>query len=98
MLCPNRKAYAELCRIITNARRRSSKDIINSLNGISSCPAKHCFILWLPQQKTEDTHWGQWLSQHHSGRLWIGLPTPKTDRSAVHRLLCGAVPHIITYQ
>ncbi|PML52180.1 error-prone DNA polymerase [Vibrio lentus] len=72
LLCPNRKAYAELCRIITNARRRSSKGHYQ-LSEWDIMSAKHCFILWLPQQKNEDTHWGQWLSQHHSGRLWIGL-------------------------
>ncbi|WP_215404857.1 error-prone DNA polymerase [Vibrio gigantis] len=72
LLCPNRKAYAELCRIITNARRRSSKGHYQ-LSEWDIMSAKHCFILWLPQQKTEDAHWRQWLSQHHSGRLWIGL-------------------------
>ena len=72
LLCPNRKAYAELCRIITNARRRSSKGHYQLFEW-DLMSAKHCFILWLPHQKTEDAHWGQWLSQHHSGRLWIGL-------------------------
>ncbi|MBO7913102.1 error-prone DNA polymerase [Vibrio sp. G41H] len=72
LLCPNRTAYAELCRIITNARRRSTKGHYQ-LSEWDIMSAKHCFILWLPQQKNEDAHWGQWLSQHHSGRLWIGL-------------------------
>ncbi|UPR29591.1 error-prone DNA polymerase [Vibrio crassostreae] len=72
LICPNRRAYAELCRIITNARRRSSKGHYQ-LSEWDIMSAKHCFILWLPQQKNEDAHWGQWLSQHHSGRLWIGL-------------------------
>ncbi|MEZ9159219.1 error-prone DNA polymerase [Vibrio lentus] len=72
LLCPNRKAYAELCRIITNARRRSSKGHYQ-LSEWDIMSAKHCFILWIPQQKNEDAHWGQWLAQHHSGRLWIGL-------------------------
>ncbi|MEZ8650050.1 error-prone DNA polymerase [Vibrio splendidus] len=72
LLCPNRQAYAELCRIITNARRRSSKGHYQ-LSEWDIMSAKHCFILWFPQQKNEDAHWGQWLSQHHSGRLWIGL-------------------------
>lgn len=72
LLCPDRTAYAELCRIITNARRRSSKGHYQ-LSEWDIMSAKHCFILWLPQQKNEDSHWGQWLSQHHSGRLWIGL-------------------------
>ncbi|MEZ9647031.1 error-prone DNA polymerase [Vibrio sp. 10N.261.52.C2] len=72
LICPNRQAYAELCRIITNARRRSSKGHYQ-LSEWDIMSAKHCFILWLPQQKNEDAHWGQWLSQHPSGRLWIGL-------------------------
>ncbi|CDT80297.1 error-prone DNA polymerase [Vibrio coralliirubri] len=72
LICPNRQAYAELCRIITNARRRSSKGHYQ-LSEWDIMSAKHCFIVWLPQQKNEDAHWGQWLSQHHSGRLWIGL-------------------------
>ncbi|MFA0471409.1 error-prone DNA polymerase [Vibrio sp. 10N.222.51.E8] len=72
LICPNREAYAELCRIITNARRRSSKGHYQ-LSEWDIMSAKHCFIVWLPQQKNEDAHWGQWLSQHHSGRLWIGL-------------------------
>lgn len=72
LICPNRRAYAELCRIITNARRRSSKGHYQ-LSEWDIMSAKHCFILWLPQQRNEDAHWGQWLSQHHSGRLWIGL-------------------------
>ncbi|CDT94459.1 putative Bacterial DNA polymerase III, alpha subunit [Vibrio coralliirubri] len=72
LICPNRQAYAELCRIITNARRRSRKGHYQ-LSEWDIMSAKHCFILWLPQQKNEDAHWGQWLSQHHSGRLWIGL-------------------------
>ncbi|CDT84579.1 putative Bacterial DNA polymerase III, alpha subunit [Vibrio coralliirubri] len=72
LICPNRQAYAELCRIITNARRRSSKGHYQ-LSEWDIMSAKHCFILWFPQQKNEDAHWGQWLSQHHSGRLWIGL-------------------------
>ncbi|MFA0093808.1 error-prone DNA polymerase [Vibrio splendidus] len=72
LICPNRQAYAELCRIITNARRRSTKGHYQ-LSEWDVMSAKHCFILWLPQQKNEDAHWGQWLSQYHSGRLWIGL-------------------------
>lgn len=47
LLCPDRKAYAELCRIITNGRRRCHKGAyqltIWDLHSI-----QHCFILWLP--------------------------------------------------
>lgn len=72
LLCPNRQAYAELCRIITNARRRSSKGAYQ-LSEWDIMSAKHCLVIWLPQQHAQDNHWGNWLNQHHQGRLWIGV-------------------------
>ncbi|MFM2597859.1 error-prone DNA polymerase [Vibrio fortis] len=72
LLCPDRQAYAELCRIITNARRRSEKGHYQ-LSEWDIMSAKHCLMIWLPQQTAQDNHWGSWLNQHHSGRLWIGV-------------------------
>ena len=47
LLVPNRQAYGELCRVISNARRRCDKGHYQftywDLHSI-----KHCFILWLP--------------------------------------------------
>ncbi len=72
LLCPNRQAYAELCRIITNARRRSKKGSYQ-LSEWDLMSAKHCFILWLPTHQEIDSDWGKWLKQYHFGRLWIAL-------------------------
>jgi len=72
LLCPDRQAYAELCRIITNARRRCEKGQYE-LSEWDLMSAKHCFILWLPTNRATDTHWGQWLKQYHSDRLWVAL-------------------------
>ncbi|MCW8334706.1 error-prone DNA polymerase [Vibrio paucivorans] len=72
LLCPNRQAYAELCRIITNARRRSPKGEYQ-LSEWDLMSIKHCLVLWLPCHTSHDQHWGNWLSQHHAHRLWIGL-------------------------
>ncbi|WP_068712822.1 error-prone DNA polymerase [Vibrio tritonius] len=72
LLCPTRQAYAELCRIITNARRRSEKGHYQ-LSEWDLMSVKHCFILWVPQNKGQDLHWGQWLQQYHTGRLWIAV-------------------------
>ncbi|MGF1720268.1 error-prone DNA polymerase [Vibrio kyushuensis] len=72
LLCPSREAYGELCRIITNARRRASKGEYQ-LSEWDIMSVQHCLILWLPSYEQSDHHWGNWLSQHHSYRLWVGL-------------------------
>jgi len=72
LLCPNRQAYAELCRVITNARRRSEKGHYN-LQEWDVISLKHCFIIWLPTGQASDAHWGHWLNKYHQGRLWLGM-------------------------
>ncbi|WED22699.1 error-prone DNA polymerase [Vibrio sp. JC009] len=72
LLCPDRSAYAELCRVITNARRRAEKGTYN-LSEWDLMSLKHCLVIWLPQQKHADIQWGDWLSKHHQDRLWIGV-------------------------
>ena len=71
LLCPNRKAYAELCRIITNARRRAEKGKYE-LNEWDLMTVKHCLVIWLPSQLDTDNHWASWLKKYHQSRLWIG--------------------------
>ncbi|WP_342806134.1 error-prone DNA polymerase [Alteromonas sp. M12] len=71
LLCPNREAYAELCRIITNARRRSPKGEY-SLAKWDLKTIKHCLMLWLPNGKLNvDEPWANWLKKHYKNRLWI---------------------------
>ena len=73
LLCPDRKAYAELCRIISNCRRRADKGQYQ-LEEWDLRSSKHCLALWLPQGEAEvDQYWGQLLSRHFSGRLHLAL-------------------------
>ncbi|WP_194436222.1 error-prone DNA polymerase [Vibrio fluminensis] len=72
LLCPNRQAYAELCRIITNARRRSEKGEYQ-LSEWDLMSIRHCLVIWLPTHQEPDRKWGWWLAQHHSRRLWLGV-------------------------
>ena len=82
LICPNRQAYAELCRIITNARRRSEKGHYQ-LSEWDLMSIRHCLIIWLPtyqpvshkqaEHESTDHKWGQWLAQHHQHRLWLGI-------------------------
>jgi error-prone DNA polymerase len=72
LLCPDHTAYAELCRIITNARRRSEKGnyrlVLWDLRTI-----KHCFVIWLPTgEQQADDKWAIQLKQLYPRRIWLG--------------------------
>ncbi|WP_026973468.1 error-prone DNA polymerase [Aliagarivorans marinus] len=71
-LCPNQPAYSELCRVITNARRRAEKGSYQfsqwDLNTM-----KHCLLLWLPRGDERDHQHLQSLLSYHRSRLAIGF-------------------------
>lgn len=72
LLSPHRQAYAELCRVISNARRRSEKGQYQ-LNEWDLKTIKHCVLLWLPSGDTEqDRLWAKRLCRYHRQRLWLG--------------------------
>ncbi|WP_205663365.1 error-prone DNA polymerase [Alteromonas facilis] len=72
LLCPNPKAYSELCRIITNARRRAEKGTYQ-LDEWDLKSVRHCLVIWLPNSSTDDQQtWATWLLKHHPTRTWIG--------------------------
>jgi error-prone DNA polymerase len=74
LLCPDRQAYAELCRVITNARKRAVKGQYQ-LDKWDLRSVQHCFVLWLPTGQSEhDDHWATWLKKHYKDRLWLGYP------------------------
>ena len=72
LLSPNRKAYAELCRVITNARKRCQKGHYQ-LAEWDLMSIRHCLIIWLPNHTKDNQKWGHWLTQHHQSRLWLGV-------------------------
>ncbi len=72
LLCPTKAAYSELCRIITNARRRSPKGQY-ALAEWDLKTVRDCFVIWLPKGNQHDIHWGKWLSRYHPDRCWIGV-------------------------
>jgi error-prone DNA polymerase len=72
LLCPDRLAYAELCRIITNARKRAPKGQYQ-LNKWDLRGVKHCLIIWLPNGvKKIDSDWAIWLKKHYKNNVWLG--------------------------
>ncbi|MFT6330372.1 MAG: error-prone DNA polymerase [Bermanella sp.] len=73
LLCPNKLAYSECCRIITNARRRANKGEYE-LSEWDLKSIKHCLCIWLPcGNESKDQDWARWLIKHYSGRVWLGI-------------------------
>ncbi|WP_205662172.1 error-prone DNA polymerase [Alteromonas flava] len=72
LLCPNQKAYAELCRIITNARRRATKGQYQ-LEEWDLKRIQHCLLIWLPKPDPSSQQvWLDWILRYHPTRTWIG--------------------------
>lgn len=72
LLCPDKKAWSELCRIITNARRRSPKGEY-ALAEWDIKSVRHCIIIWLPHHSDEENvRWGEWFKRFHPERTYIG--------------------------
>lgn len=72
LLCPEKKAYTELCRIITNARRRSEKGEYQ-LAEWDLRTIRHCPLIWLPTTNQEkDDYWASWLTNHSNIKTYIG--------------------------
>ena len=92
LLCPNHKAYSELARIITNARRRSEKGQY-SLSEWDLLSIKHCLIIWIPQMREYDDEWAQWLSKHHSARLWLGIQRHLSNHDQQYLKHCQQLAH-----
>jgi error-prone DNA polymerase len=73
LICPNKQAYSECCRIITNARRRASKGSYE-LSEWDLKSIQHCLCLWLPSgDQTKDEHWAAWLQKHFKDRLFLAV-------------------------
>jgi error-prone DNA polymerase len=73
LLCPNKAAYSECCRIITNARRRAHKGEYE-LSEWDLKSIKHCLCIWLPSgNEARDHDWANWLNKYYAGRTWLGI-------------------------
>ncbi|EAT13430.1 error-prone DNA polymerase [Bermanella marisrubri] len=96
LLCPNRDAYAELCRIISNARRRSEKGQYH-LDRWDLMSIKHCLCLWLPNSSNNNAsemkndYWAQWLNKYHKGRSWIACMRHLESNDAEHIQYCNTL-------
>jgi len=86
-LAPDRRGYAELCRLITRARRAAPKGEY-ALERTDLDPGlERCLILWIPADEPDAAE-ARWLRERFDGRLWIAveLLCNGADRELLARL------------
>ena len=93
LLCPNRQAYSECCRIISNARRRAEKGQYE-LTQWDLKTIKHCFCLWLPSENLpskDNEEWGRWLLKHYKDRLFLCVKRWLTANEDSYLMMCESL-------
>lgn len=71
LICPNHAAYSELCRTITNARKRCAKGHYQLVEW-DVLSLKHNYILWCPSEHSDDNnYWAERFYQHHENRTFL---------------------------
>ncbi|MCH8497362.1 MAG: error-prone DNA polymerase [Marinobacter sp.] len=73
LLAENRHGYAQLCQLITLARRRADKGHYQLFtDDLFTQTLTHCLLLWQPDHDwTQDLATGARLIQHFSTRCWL---------------------------
>ena len=73
VLAQNRRGYAALCRLITNARRAAAKGLyeLTRLDFEEGLP--DCLVLWVPDQDFTLDVEDHWIRETFRDRLWIAV-------------------------
>ncbi|VVN98352.1 Error-prone DNA polymerase [Pseudomonas fluorescens] len=72
LLVENLEGYQTLCRLITQARRRTQKGQYQVLREDFSEPLPGLLVLWVPDA-VDDVEHGRWLQQTFAERLWLAV-------------------------
>ena len=82
LLAPEQRAYAQLCRLITRARRRAAKGRYDIDSADFSSGLEHCLALWLPPAAAITASaaasqaqicQGRWLRECFPDRSWLAV-------------------------
>jgi len=78
LLAPDQRAYSELCRLITRARRRAAKGCYALTRSDLESGLDHCLALWLPAldgtlAEGRALAAGQWLRERFAERAWLAV-------------------------
>ncbi|SDX15898.1 error-prone DNA polymerase [Lysobacter enzymogenes] len=73
LLVADSAGYADLCGLITQARRRAAKGEYLSLREDFDARSDHLLALWVPDGDAHDEEHAQWLRARFGDRLWLAV-------------------------
>ncbi len=93
LLAPGQRAYAQICRLITRARRRAAKGSYELASVDLESGLDACLALWLPpardgpRAKSAQAH-GQWLCERFPERAWLAVELHRSAGDRAHLARC----------
>ncbi|HET6432400.1 error-prone DNA polymerase [Dyella sp.] len=87
LLCEDHAGYTQLCRVITQGRRRADKGSYRLTRADFAQGLPGTLALWLPDATPDPEH-GRWMAQTFAGRCWLAveLHHGPDDRQRLHAL------------
>ena len=87
LLCQDHAGYTQLCRLITQGRRRADKGTYRLARADLAHGLPGTLALWLPGTPADPEH-GRWMAQTFAGRCWLAveLHHGPDDRQRLHAL------------
>ncbi|MBM3112889.1 error-prone DNA polymerase [Pseudomonas sp. W15-Feb18] len=73
LLAENLRGYQNLCRLITQGRRRASKGAYQVLREDFDASTHGLLALWIPDEDEQDLNVGHWLRERFAERLWLAV-------------------------
>ncbi|MEF9898663.1 MAG: error-prone DNA polymerase [Pseudomonas sp.] len=73
LLAQNLRGYQNLCRLITQGRRRAPKGAYQVLREDFDASTYGLLALWIPDEDEQDLNVGHWLRERFAERLWLAV-------------------------
>lgn len=97
LLARDHTAYAQLCTLITRARRNAPKGHYELPDSAFETRLDHCLALWLPddhsQKPEDDVLTAHWVASHFPDRCWLAINLalgPDDHRHLAHLVTTAA--------
>ena len=97
LLAPEQRAYAQICRLITRARRRAAKGRYELTPADLDAGLDACLALWLPparaaladaQALAQALTQGHWLRERFAERAWLAVELHRGAGDRTHLARC----------
>ncbi len=73
LLAENLRGYQNLCRLITQGRRRAPKGAYQVVREDFDASTQGLLALWIPDESEQDLSVGNWLRERFAERLWLAV-------------------------